>query len=253
VAGCGSEAPDSRAGIFSEGSLPQRPRDLPASRFCELAASQVSDHLGLLGLTRGRVNQGTLYPAITGFCANGHSRSIHCPSQRNPVRFAISGISRLVLVRAFRPNGFVFVQHEPQTGGRDVQPFAGTWNADAFRSAVPPCSTGLGAGSNSNQHPRPAPVMRRQQIQIERRRYARGIVGSQLIAARCSSLNRCRAATHPPAAESSSFPARILHLCRDRNCQSCFPKTTRADGPVLRAHARRYATPPGTAARIPRC
>src|SRR6266852_2839695 len=26
----------------------------------------------------------------------------------------------LVFVRAFRPDGFVFVQHEPQTGGRNV-------------------------------------------------------------------------------------------------------------------------------------
>src|SRR5713101_726400 len=33
------------------------------------------------------------YAAISRFCANGHSRSIHCPSHRNPVRAAISGIS----------------------------------------------------------------------------------------------------------------------------------------------------------------
>ncbi len=33
------------------------------------------------------------YAAISRFCAKGHSRSIHCPSQRNPVRAAISGIS----------------------------------------------------------------------------------------------------------------------------------------------------------------
>jgi len=33
------------------------------------------------------------YPAISRFCANGHSPSIHCASQRNPVRAAISGIS----------------------------------------------------------------------------------------------------------------------------------------------------------------
>src|SRR5713226_6289584 len=34
-----------------------------------------------------------LYPAISRFCANGHSSSIHCPSQWNPVRSAIPGIS----------------------------------------------------------------------------------------------------------------------------------------------------------------
>src|SRR5882762_10033112 len=49
--------------------------DLPASH-----QSRVTSHFAL-------------YPAISRFCAKGHSRSIHCPSQRNPVRAAISGIS----------------------------------------------------------------------------------------------------------------------------------------------------------------
>src|SRR6266446_321364 len=33
------------------------------------------------------------YPAMSSFCAKGHSRSIHCPSQCNPVRAASAGIS----------------------------------------------------------------------------------------------------------------------------------------------------------------
>src|SRR5260370_22605669 len=37
--------------------------------------------------------EGALYPAISRFYAKGHSPSIHCPSQRNPVRAAISRIS----------------------------------------------------------------------------------------------------------------------------------------------------------------
>src|SRR5260370_22948971 len=37
--------------------------------------------------------EGALYPAISRFCAKGHSSSTHCPSHRNPVRSAIASTS----------------------------------------------------------------------------------------------------------------------------------------------------------------
>src|SRR6267143_5058630 len=75
--GCGTPAASTLtpARITQSGARAASHRPAPTS-----SGSRVTSH-------------SALYPAISRFCAKGHSRSIHCPSQRNPVRAAISAIS----------------------------------------------------------------------------------------------------------------------------------------------------------------
>jgi len=85
----------------------------------------------------------------------------------------------LILVRALRPDGFVFVQHEPQAGGRNVHrlPERGAqMHFDASLHAVPACFVLEAAQIKIRAQ---LPVDARQQIQVERRGYARWIVVSE--------------------------------------------------------------------------
>jgi len=83
--------------------------------------------------------------------------SIHCPSQRNPVRSAISGISSALYLCELSVQMVSSSFSMNRRLAPERAPFAGAWSAGASRCVVPRCSSAPRAGSSANQNPRPVP------------------------------------------------------------------------------------------------
>ena len=93
------------------------------------------------------------YIATSKFCANGHSWSIHWPSQRNPVSAAISNTSSgLYLCELSVQMLSPFVQHQAQARRRNFHRLPPQRYAGASRCAVPRCSIALRAGKRPDRN-----------------------------------------------------------------------------------------------------
>src|SRR5260370_30940708 len=98
---------------------------------------------------------------------------------KSRARGHLRNFSGLVLVQAFRPDGFAFVQHEPQARGRNVNrltPRGTQMHLDPPFRPLPACLVPEAAQIKIRVK---LPIDPGQQIQIERRRHASGIVVSQ--------------------------------------------------------------------------